>query len=163
MRSSNAGKKYSANLPTNLIDNSIFKKIFKIERGFWESTGSESDIAYINEHFSSSGYIIAPDANGTWITIPKKDYVKASLRSREWSFFIYKNIDFKMLTDSTALIMYRINTFNGLNNSYCVMVCSTYQMDSTNKWKVISNIHFQQDSPGFSNEEFQNIIKRTNQ
>lgn len=163
MSSSNAGKKYSANVPEILKDNKIFEIIFQTERGFWESTGSESDISYIDEHFSSNGYIIAPDANGSWITIPKKDYVRASLRSIEWSSFIYENIDFKELSDNTSVIMYKITAFDGLNRNYCVMVCSTYQKDSTNTYKVISNIHYQQDSPGFSNEEFQKIIRKTNQ
>jgi len=50
MKISESVKKYSANIPEGLKNNKIFEKIFQIERGFWESTGSESDIIYIDEH-----------------------------------------------------------------------------------------------------------------
>jgi len=163
MKISESVKKYSANIPEGLKNNKIFEKILQIEIGFCESTGSESDIIYIDEHFSKNSYIIAPDENGSWITIPKKDFVKVSLRSTEWNYFIYENIDFKELSNDTSVIMYKIYAYKESFSYYCVMACSTYQKDSADTWKVISNIHFQQDSPGFSNEELQNIINMTDQ
>jgi hypothetical protein len=122
-------------VPSELLEDKLFKNILEIELGFWRMPNGSG---YVSKHFSSKGLFIMPSPNGEWAYLNKKEYMESVLEDGLSEIFHkVKGIRFTKLSEDLVVLSYGITAIYETGRDYRVLACSTYKKNKNNKWQQI--------------------------